>query len=182
MDANVDHGAALQKIRTAETISMSPELFEKLYLSPPNKVHGHLRTTVGNPTPLYVYPLLFISLCTHTYKQRLDWLRYVLDTTEHGSSEMARHQRNRLCGYRLPSLFRRSLNDTRSCWRGMTTNSRIYSHLLLLTLHSGLSATHSPAWSSAPLRRSGSASQPRSNPSTMHSVPTHQIHLIPRKA
>lgn len=48
------HTEALERIRTADTISMSPELFEKLYLSPPNKVSGDLRTTFGNPTPVYV--------------------------------------------------------------------------------------------------------------------------------
>lgn len=31
---------------------MSPEFFEKLYLSPQNKVHGVLRKTFANPTPL----------------------------------------------------------------------------------------------------------------------------------
>jgi len=43
---------ALQRIRTAGSISISPELFEKLYLSPENKVKGDLRKTFGNPTPL----------------------------------------------------------------------------------------------------------------------------------
>ena len=33
----------LEKVRTAASISMSPELFEKLYLSPPNQVKGELR-------------------------------------------------------------------------------------------------------------------------------------------
>lgn len=43
---------ALKRVRTAGTISMSPELFEKLYLSPQTNVQGDLRKTVGNPTPL----------------------------------------------------------------------------------------------------------------------------------
>ncbi|CAM1501355.1 Fc.00g105170.m01.CDS01 [Cosmosporella sp. VM-42] len=43
---------ALEKIRTAASLSMSPELFEKLYLSPPNQVKGELRKTFGNPTPI----------------------------------------------------------------------------------------------------------------------------------
>lgn len=46
------HGEALKKLRTAASVSMSPELFEKLYLSPENKVKGDLRKTFGNPTPL----------------------------------------------------------------------------------------------------------------------------------
>ena len=47
-----ERGTALKKIRTAGSISMSPELFEKLYLSPENKIKGDLRKTFGNPTPL----------------------------------------------------------------------------------------------------------------------------------
>jgi len=49
---HVDHAEALQRMRTAGSISMSPELFEKLYLSPQNAVKGDLRKTFGNPTPL----------------------------------------------------------------------------------------------------------------------------------
>lgn len=43
---------ALRKIRTAGSLSISPELFEKIYLSPKNRVHRDLRQTFGNPTPL----------------------------------------------------------------------------------------------------------------------------------
>lgn len=32
---------------------ISPELFEKIYLSPQNKVKNQLRETFGNPTPMY---------------------------------------------------------------------------------------------------------------------------------
>ena len=46
---------ALDRVRTAGSISIPPELFEKLYLSPENRVKGDLRKTFGNPTPLYVY-------------------------------------------------------------------------------------------------------------------------------
>lgn len=61
---NRDHGSdeylnntmsredALRRVRTAGSISISPELFEKLYLSPENKVKGDLRKTFGNPTPM----------------------------------------------------------------------------------------------------------------------------------
>lgn len=44
--------SALQKIRTAGSVSIPPELFEKLYLSPHTAVKGDLRKTFGNPTPL----------------------------------------------------------------------------------------------------------------------------------
>lgn len=33
-------------------ITMPPEVFEKLYLSPHNKVKGSLRQTFANPTPM----------------------------------------------------------------------------------------------------------------------------------
>lgn len=51
---NMGSEDALRRIRTAGSISISPELFEKLYLSPQNQVKGDLRKTFGNPTPLYV--------------------------------------------------------------------------------------------------------------------------------
>lgn len=43
---------ALQKIRTAGSVSIPPEIFEKLYLNPESKVKGDLRKTFGNPTPM----------------------------------------------------------------------------------------------------------------------------------
>ncbi|TVY78144.1 Protein alcS [Lachnellula suecica] len=49
---NTSNGEALNRIRTAGSISISPELFEKLYLSPQNAVKGDLRKTFGNPTPV----------------------------------------------------------------------------------------------------------------------------------
>ncbi|KAI8938430.1 hypothetical protein NX059_004323 [Plenodomus lindquistii] len=52
LDTSYDSNAALHRIRTAGSISISPELFEKLYLSPQNQVKGELRKTFGNPTPL----------------------------------------------------------------------------------------------------------------------------------
>ncbi|CAG8970994.1 hypothetical protein HYALB_00007662 [Hymenoscyphus albidus] len=48
---NMPHGDALKRFRTAGSISLSPELFEKLYLSSQNAVNGELRKTFGNPTP-----------------------------------------------------------------------------------------------------------------------------------
>jgi len=52
VDHHMDSDDALKRIRTAGSISISPELFEKLYLSPQNAVKGDLRKTFGNPTPL----------------------------------------------------------------------------------------------------------------------------------
>ncbi|KAF8861089.1 hypothetical protein BDZ45DRAFT_587375 [Acephala macrosclerotiorum] len=54
-DTNMDHGEALKRIRTAGSISISPELFEKMYLSPQNVVKGDLRKTFANPTPVGTY-------------------------------------------------------------------------------------------------------------------------------
>lgn len=52
MDGTHDPDQALRKIRNAGSISISPELFEKIYLSPQNNVKGDLRGTFANPTPL----------------------------------------------------------------------------------------------------------------------------------
>ncbi|KAI9706949.1 MAG: hypothetical protein M1820_004535 [Bogoriella megaspora] len=52
LDNNMDSDNALRRIKTAGSISISPELFEKIYLTPQNAVKGELRKTFGNPTPL----------------------------------------------------------------------------------------------------------------------------------
>ena len=52
LESHEDKDHALEKIRTAGSISISPELFEKIYLSPQNRVHGDIRRTFGNPTPM----------------------------------------------------------------------------------------------------------------------------------
>lgn len=39
-------------LQATQSVTISAELFEKLYLNPPNKVSGDLRRTFGNPTPL----------------------------------------------------------------------------------------------------------------------------------
>ena len=49
-----DTETALKRMRTAGSISITPELFEKIYLSPKNQVSNNIRSTFGNPTPLYV--------------------------------------------------------------------------------------------------------------------------------
>ena len=50
-----DYGneAALNKIRTAGSISISPEMFEKMYLSPQNKVKGTL-PSFSSLSPIHV--------------------------------------------------------------------------------------------------------------------------------
>jgi len=47
----------MEELARADSISISPELFEKIYLSPQNAVAGDLRKTFGNPTPLYEFTL-----------------------------------------------------------------------------------------------------------------------------
>jgi len=47
-----DEDTALRRLRTAGGLSISPELFEKIYLSPKNRVSHNIRSTFGNPTPL----------------------------------------------------------------------------------------------------------------------------------
>jgi hypothetical protein len=54
-DEDGDHENFLQQMRTRGSIMMTPELFEKIYLSPQNQVKGDLRKTFANPTPLYVH-------------------------------------------------------------------------------------------------------------------------------
>ncbi|KAJ2993131.1 hypothetical protein NUW58_g1939 [Xylaria curta] len=49
---NMSPDLAMDKIKTAGSISISPALFEKLYLSPQNNVKGDLRRTFGNPTAI----------------------------------------------------------------------------------------------------------------------------------
>ncbi len=49
---SVHHDEMLDRTPTAGAISISPELFEQLYLAPKNRVEGQLRQTFGNPTPL----------------------------------------------------------------------------------------------------------------------------------
>jgi hypothetical protein len=49
-----DEDTALRRLRTAGSLTISPELFEKIYLSPKNQVSNNIRSTFGNPTPLYV--------------------------------------------------------------------------------------------------------------------------------
>lgn len=47
-----DPDTALKRMRTAGSLTITPELFEKIYLSPKNQVSNNIRSTFGNPTPL----------------------------------------------------------------------------------------------------------------------------------
>ncbi len=50
---NVSNEDQLKNMLT-NTMSLSPELFERLYLAPQQRVAGDLRKTFANPTPLGV--------------------------------------------------------------------------------------------------------------------------------
>ena len=54
-----DEDTALRRLRTAGSLTITPELFEKIYLSPKNQVSNNIRSTFGNPTPLCVLSLPF---------------------------------------------------------------------------------------------------------------------------
>lgn len=54
LGSHEDVESTLRKIKTAGSVSIAPELFESLFLSPKNRVANNLRATFGNPTPLYV--------------------------------------------------------------------------------------------------------------------------------
>jgi hypothetical protein len=41
----------LTPVKTEGSITLTPEMFELMYLSPPNRVDGGLRKILGNPTP-----------------------------------------------------------------------------------------------------------------------------------
>ncbi|KAF2206215.1 hypothetical protein CERZMDRAFT_115868 [Cercospora zeae-maydis SCOH1-5] len=43
--------ASLRHVQTQGSIILSPEMFERLYLSPPTRAKGELRQMIGNPTP-----------------------------------------------------------------------------------------------------------------------------------
>jgi len=46
------HSSSGEDLKRVQPLSISPEVFEKLYLSPENAVKGDLRKIFGNPTPL----------------------------------------------------------------------------------------------------------------------------------
>jgi len=50
--AQDERSDGMNKVQTTGGISLSPELFEQLYLAPKQNVHGHLRERFGNPTPI----------------------------------------------------------------------------------------------------------------------------------
>jgi hypothetical protein len=53
------NGNTLTPIMTAATITLTPEMFEKLYFSPQSQVKGDLRKTFANPTPVLA-PFLIV--------------------------------------------------------------------------------------------------------------------------
>ncbi|KAL8841803.1 MAG: hypothetical protein Q9176_002990 [Flavoplaca citrina] len=68
---NSSSDEALKQIKTANTVSISPELFEKLYLTPQKAVKGDLRGTFGNPTPIAL--IGFLLSCTPLACELMGW-------------------------------------------------------------------------------------------------------------
>lgn len=65
-----DFENVLHRARTTGAVSLSADLFEKLYLSPKTEVKGELRATFGNPTPMCValassFPSFSPPACGH---------------------------------------------------------------------------------------------------------------------
>jgi uncharacterized protein len=58
-----DPDTALKRMRTAGSLTITPELFEKIYLSPKNQVSNNIRSTFGNPTPLWVNEVRVCLFC-----------------------------------------------------------------------------------------------------------------------
>lgn len=56
MASNNTHFDSEEKFRLelAKTVTLTPELYERLFISPKTQVSGDLRTTFGNPTPIGV--------------------------------------------------------------------------------------------------------------------------------
>ena len=52
LEHNADSDTALRQIRTAGSISISPELFEKLYLTPKTPRHGNNVKRFANAVPM----------------------------------------------------------------------------------------------------------------------------------
>jgi len=55
------HEDMLERIRTAGSVNVPPELFEQMFLAPQTRVKGDLRQTFGNPTGIAIAGFL---LCT----------------------------------------------------------------------------------------------------------------------
>lgn len=70
-DHAMDHHEMLHKVRTEGSISMTPEIFERLYLQPQTKVKGDLVKTFANPTPLAVGG--FVVALTPLSCQLMNW-------------------------------------------------------------------------------------------------------------
>jgi hypothetical protein len=55
----VEHGEELSRYETASSVVIPKEVFEAMYISPYTRTKGHLRSTFGNPTPMYT-PINFV--------------------------------------------------------------------------------------------------------------------------
>ncbi|KND94246.1 Protein alcS [Tolypocladium ophioglossoides CBS 100239] len=91
-----DRTEALGTFRSAASVSMSPELFEKLYLSPLDNVKGDLRKPFANSIPMCVYlsaPHESVSLMLMPTLQRLGRFPACLDPVVDRPHGMGRRRR-----------------------------------------------------------------------------------------
>lgn len=46
------HDTMLDRVRSSSVVTITPDVFEQMFLSPENRVKGDLRQTFGNPTAI----------------------------------------------------------------------------------------------------------------------------------
>lgn len=59
-DTNGDYKDAINQVRSAGSVVITSELFEKLYLSPQKPMKDGRAKTFGNPTPMYEYSAVWL--------------------------------------------------------------------------------------------------------------------------
>ena len=81
-DTHFDNEEKL-RYELAKTVTLTPELYEKLFISPKTNVKGDLRSTFGNPTPVGVlgFSVAVIPLAAafSTFFTQSLWFRFCLD-------------------------------------------------------------------------------------------------------
>lgn len=86
---DVRHEDMLKRVRTAGSVTISPEIFESMFLAPKTQVAGSLRVTFGNPTGIGMSPKARVwdsSLITSSHR----WFSPLHDSSFDGTSRLAR--------------------------------------------------------------------------------------------
>jgi hypothetical protein len=105
---NTESSSSQERLERTESLSISPEVFEKLYLSPKNAVAGDLRKTFGNPTPVFVlFRLIWIDteILQRTGRLRRRCVTIIRRTD--GLERRNRFECNHVCNpiYSLPGMI-----------------------------------------------------------------------------